>query len=337
MRTTATNKKIWELLEAVSNKTLVLQPEFQRRVVWSNKHKVAFLDTVLKGYPFPEIYISEGMVNTETAQGYRILVDGQQRITTLYQYFKGGPELKLRKGMPSYADLDENRRIAFLQYEVVVRDLGVQDEREIIEIFRRINSTNYALNPMEINHAIFDGKMEQLAELVAGWPFFESHGVFHTTEIRRMTDVKFALTFVVTIMSNYFNRAEQLELFLEKYNDVFENRDQVEREIDATLAFIDEMNLPPESRVWHKADLFTLLVEVHRALLMAPSKPDPMLVGRRLNSFYSRVPSESALGEEPYATYYKMTRQASNDRGARMKRGSIMQSVIRGDLTRDEQ
>lgn len=336
MRTTATNKRIRELLEAVSKDTLILRPEFQRRLVWSNKHKVAFLETVLKGYPFPEIYVSEGIVDTQTAAGHQFLVDGQQRITTLYQYFKGGPELRLPKGMLPYADLDRDKRIAFLEYDVVVRDLGVRDEKEIIEIFRRINSTNYALNPMEINHAVYDGEMQQLAESVAEAPFFENHDIFHTTAIRRMADVKFALTLIVTIMSSYFNRAEQLELFLEKYNDIFENRDQVKQEVDATLAFVDGMNLPRSSRAWHKADLFTLLVETHRALFMAASSPEADFVGQRLSSFYSRVQKQSALDKEPYATYYMMTRQASNDRAARVKRGAIIQSVISGELKLDE-
>lgn len=336
MKTSATNRKVWALLEAVSNGTLVLRPEFQRRLVWSNKHKVAFLDTVLKGYPFPEIYISEGIVDTKTAEGHEFLVDGQQRITTLYQYFKGGPELKLPKDMARYADLDKDIQTEFLEYEVVVRDLGVQNEREIIEIFRRINSTNYALNPMEINHAVFDGDMEQLAESVAGRPFFENHDVFHTTEIRRMADVRFALNFVVTIMSSYFNRDELLGPFLEKYNEAFDEREQVEHEIDATLDFVDKMGLAAASRVWQKADLFTLLVEVHRALSGAASALDPQVTGQRLTSFYSRVESQSNLGQEPYVTYYKMTREASNDRGPRMKRGSIIQSVIGGELTFDE-
>lgn len=336
MKTSATNKRVRELLEQVSNGTLILRPEFQRRLVWANKHKVAFLDTVLKGYPFPEIYISEGAVNTETAEGHQFLVDGQQRITTLLEYFRGGTGLKLPKGMQSYAQLGQSERIAFLEYEVVIRDLGIQDEQQIVEIFRRINSTNYPLNRMEINHAVFDGEMEELAESVAERPFFENHGVFHTTEIRRMGDITFALTLIVTTMSTYFNRDEALEPFLMKYNDSFKERSRVEHEVDATLDFVDTMNLPAKNRVWQKADLFTLLVEVHRALHILKSQPDPLTVAQRLTSFYSHVEEQSNLGVEPYVTYYKMTREASNDRGPRMKRGSTIQSVIDGKFVVDE-
>jgi uncharacterized protein with ParB-like and HNH nuclease domain len=62
--------------------------------VWTNKDKVRFLETVLNEYPFPEIYIAAGDVDLETGKGTELLVDGQQRITTLYQYFNGSDELR---------------------------------------------------------------------------------------------------------------------------------------------------------------------------------------------------------------------------------------------------
>lgn len=86
MNTSATNRRLRVLLTAISKEILVPQPEFQRRLVWSNKDKVEFVKTVLEGYPFPEIYIAAGNVDPKTGEGCELLVDGQQRITTLYQY-----------------------------------------------------------------------------------------------------------------------------------------------------------------------------------------------------------------------------------------------------------
>ena len=60
MKTTVTSRTIRELLTAIRNETLYPRPEFQRNLVWSNKHKNAFIRTVLDGYPFPEIYIAAG-------------------------------------------------------------------------------------------------------------------------------------------------------------------------------------------------------------------------------------------------------------------------------------
>src|ERR1039457_4032453 len=85
--TTATNKKLRILLTDIRDGKLIPRPEFQRRLVWTNKDKVKFLETVLEGYPFPEIYIAAGSIDPETGEGTEMLVDGQQRITTLFQYF----------------------------------------------------------------------------------------------------------------------------------------------------------------------------------------------------------------------------------------------------------
>ncbi len=59
------NKKISELYKRVKEETLILQPDFQRKLVWSSKHKEAFIDTILKGMPFPEIYIAQSGIDIQ--------------------------------------------------------------------------------------------------------------------------------------------------------------------------------------------------------------------------------------------------------------------------------
>src|SRR5947208_4798824 len=126
MRTTATNRKLRTLITGIRDKTLIPNPEFQRRLVWTNRDKINFLDTVLNRYPFPEIYIAAGDVNPETGEGTEWLVDGQQRISTLYQYFEGSGDIRLAKttegiDIKPYKELSKEQQIEFLEYEVVVR------------------------------------------------------------------------------------------------------------------------------------------------------------------------------------------------------------------------
>src|SRR5258706_6837093 len=105
LKTTASNRRLRTLLTGIRNKTLIPNPEFQRRLVWTNKDKKNFLETVLNGYPFPEIYIAAGSVNPQTGEGVEWLVDGQQRVSTLYQYFEGSDELKLGRDIRAYSAL----------------------------------------------------------------------------------------------------------------------------------------------------------------------------------------------------------------------------------------
>lgn len=114
MKTTATNRKIQELLTALREGRLEPRPEFQRRLVWTNKDKCAFLQTVLHEYPFPEIYVAAGEVDLQTGEGKEMLVDGQQRITTLHQYFVGSSDLRLGKDIPVYIDLSKEEKERFL-------------------------------------------------------------------------------------------------------------------------------------------------------------------------------------------------------------------------------
>ena len=332
------NRRIHMLLNDIRNETLVPDPSFQRRLVWSNKHKSAFIETVLRGYPFPEIYIAAGEVNLETGQGVRMLVDGQQRLTTLKQYFEGSPDLKLSKDVPPYAELTKEEKRKFLDYSVVVRDLGQISMEEIKDIFRRINSTNYALNPMEVHNARFDGELKHFAEKLAQHSFFEKNRIFRANEIRRMGDTTFTLSVIITVMSTYFNQNSELESYLHHYNDEFEEKDCLKAEFQEVFQFIDKCGLAQNSRALRqKSDLFTLLVEVHRAVTTEnENPPEPGEIGKRLRQFYELVDKSSQTDEEigkernRILAYYDATRQGTNQRRNRIDRGKILQDVING-------
>ena len=339
MQTSATNKKVRTLLADIRNEVLIPRPEFQRRLVWSNKHKSAFIQTVLDGYPFPEIYIAAGEVDPDTGEGKEMLVDGQQRLTTLKQYFEASPDLRLSKGVTPYSELSEEKKVDFLEYQVVVRDLGKIDIAEIKEVFQRINSTSYALNAMEIHNARFDGEMKQFAQTLSENPFFQKHRVFYTNEIRRMRDVHFTLSVVVTAMLTYFDRDSELEDYLRYYNEVFEEKCDLEAAFQKVFDFIEACDFPQGSRVWRKTDLFTLLVEVYRDLIKENKSLEPTKTGKQLRKFYELVDKSARKPEEEIEIehrriieYATATRQATTARGSRILRGKIVRDVINGNF-----
>lgn len=348
MKTTATNRKVRTLLTGIRNESLTPRPEFQRKLVWRDKDKLNFLDTVLNGYPFPEIYIAAGEVNPVTGEGNEMLVDGQQRITTLYQYFTGSDELKLGKQLSPYAQLDRDQQVRFLEYEVVVRDLGTMSIEDIKEVFKRINATKYPLNAMEIRNSTYNGEFIRFAESLSQDRFFDSNKVFSATDIRRMQDVAFVLLLVITIMSTYFRADDEYERFLSEYNDEFNEKEQYSEEINKVMTFVEACNLGSNSRAWQKTNLFTLLVEVHRALIRDGLNLSAEVVGKHLKDFYQKLTNIADLNLSPEETrelneYYKAYRSATDDRGSRIKRGEIIQKVIRTgiepnvDTTRLEQ
>lgn len=327
--TTATNKKVREILKSVRDGSLIPRPEFQRRLVWTSKDKDKFIESVVKGYPFPEIYLCNGEVNTDTGEGTQLLVDGLQRVSTLNEYFNGEGTFSHVLTVP-YRDLTQPEKEKFLEYNVVVRDLGQLNKEQIIEVFKRLNSTQYTLRDMEVNNAIYDGALKRFCEKISETAFFDNHRVFLAGDRRRMGDVSFCLSLVGTMMLGYFNRDSEHEQLLSRFNEAFPDEDDYEKRVEATLSFIDECGFDEKTRIWKKADFFSAFVELDIALHGEQIALDPADILKKLNAFYAQVDSEPGERSEVADVYYKSALQASNDRNNRLRRGIILAGVLRG-------
>ncbi len=333
MKTTATNRRIRQLITAIREKTLIPDPAFQRRLVWTNKDKLNFISTVLAGYPFPEIYTAAGSVDLSSGIGTELLVDGQQRVTTLVQYFTASRELILNKQIPAYHDLSSEQQKAFLEYEVVVRDLGQLDITEIKEVFTRINSTKYSLNAMEIDNARYDGELKKLAERLSEHTFFETNRVFNGTDYKRMNDVRFLLSILVTLLKGvYFDLDDELAAHLSEYNDECPICDEYETNMHRLFEYIRLCSFGTTSRIWKKADLFTALVEMYRALVTEQLQIPTAVMGSTLEGFYTAVDEFGKLGTNTQiigvAEYYNAALQGTNGRSRRIERGRILERLI---------
>ena len=333
MKTAPTNKKVREIINMVREGKLIPRPEFQRRLVWKISDKNHFLDSVLKGFPFPEIYLADGEVDLETGEGTQLLVDGLQRVSTLVQYFNGDTDLKLIT-VPPYRELSDPDKANFLQYDIAVRDLGRVGSNEIVEVFRRINATSYSLTDIEISNAVYRGELKEFAVKIASNQFFEENRIFNGLDYRRMGDLRFALQIVVTILGGYSNRDDRFEEFLERYNDEFPTRNEIEGDIQKVFDFIDECGFEKKSRVWRKADIFTLIFELYLSLIHEHKELQPSRVVKIVSEFFSEIGGEDIGGRNISAIYYKAALQASNDRLNRIRRGLIINGLI-NDMSRE--
>ena len=170
--------------------------------------------------------------------------------------------------------------------------------------------------------------------------FFDEHHVFSANEIRRMRDVNFALVFTITIMSTYFNRDDEVETYLDTFNDDFPDAGELELQIKKVFAFVDSCQFDPNCRVWKLSDLLSLLVELHRVLVRDGIDLDPQVISKRLGSFYGEVDqfvkNPLSLPESYKAStveYARLASQATNDRGTRIRRGEIIREILVGGVT----
>lgn len=329
MKTSASNKKIREIITMVKEEKLKPRPEFQRRLVWSRNDKNLFLDSVLRGMPFPEIYFADGDVDLETGEGCQHLVDGLQRVVTLIQYFEGDDDLKLTL-VPPYRNLPEAEKKSFLQYDVAVRDLGAISRDQVVDVFKRLNATKYSLNDIEINNAVYAGALKLFCERVGDREFFRSHNTFTSTDYKRMGDLRYVLGIVGTMLQGYFNRDDGFEDLLGRFNDEFPHEAAIQVRLDAVFQFIDECGFDGSSRVWKKADLFTLMVELDQLLFYQFENPQPSIVLDNITAFHALLEGDSGTRHPVAETYYKAALQATNDRVNRMRRGVVVSGVLRG-------
>ena len=135
--------------------------------------------------------------------------------------------------------------------------------------------------------------------------------------------------------SDLFNRDDEFQSYLEHYNDEFPIEQELYERFQAVVAFIEECGFSSESRVWRKADLLTLLVELDQAFFHDKLTLQPGDVLARLEEFYAAVDASGLDGGAVVGIYYKAALQASNDRINRVRRGLIVEGLLR-KLTNDD-
>ncbi|HAO3406757.1 TPA: DUF262 domain-containing protein, partial [Escherichia coli] len=83
---------------------LVIDNSFQRRYVWVKKDKVSLIESILLGYPIPEVYLWQNKTDPETGQRIHSIVDGQQRLGAVFDFVTD--KFALEKRYLEYKDSD---------------------------------------------------------------------------------------------------------------------------------------------------------------------------------------------------------------------------------------
>lgn len=226
---------------------LVLSPSFQRRPVWKPIAKSFLMDTIVRGFPVPVIYIRE-RVDLDTQRTVREVVDGQQRLRTILSFIApqelpdfnpNRDEFLVRAthnsdvaGKP-FARLPAEVRSAVLGYEFSVHILASgTDDRDILQMFARINSTGIKLNPQELRNAEYFGafktSMYRLAlEQLERWRDWH---IFTEDQIARMKEVELTSDLAINMITGIVaKRQPTINKWYERYDDEFPGEEEVER------------------------------------------------------------------------------------------------------------
>jgi hypothetical protein len=222
---------------------LVANKAYQRaQGLWPNASRSYFIDTILEGYPFPKMYFHE-FLDRKSKKVRTEIVDGQQRITTIYDFL--GDKFALGKNSQRFAgkkfsDLDEEIQDEFLLYTVatdVIRDAGTA---QILQMFRRMNSYTLPLNAAEKRHSEFFGEFKDMVtrvldnkSILADWE------ILTTRQIVRMADATFVADLILAMEEGIVNTSDKkLHDLYKKYDATFPAAGQYEAILYEIFNFI---------------------------------------------------------------------------------------------------
>lgn len=246
-----------------SNHRLELQPDFQRNVVWTRAAQIMLIDTILKGIPIPKIYIKSIMKGENT---YRVVIDGQQRLTAILNFVND--KLKLKSPYVGeysglkFSELDAETKNAVLRYKIDINEIFNPTDEEIRDLYSRVNKYTVQLNKQELRKADFPGDFIKLAEKLSELDFFETSRIFTLKQRRRMLDVEYIEELLTILLEGIQDKKEYLDSVCEKYV-IMENKADIYDEFvnildDINIIFDSEIMPISKTRFKQKSDFYSL-------------------------------------------------------------------------------
>ena len=227
--TAASDPEVDSLYKKWKRGRLVLQPDFQRGIVWDRRKASRLIESALLDVPLPIIYVAE------EGDGNESVIDGQQRLNSFFSFIDGifGDEerpfkltgLKVFKELngQTYKDLDVKFQDKIIDYSIRTVTIKAGSDQDLkFDIFERLNTGSVPLNDMELRNCTFRGKyMELLKTLSENEDFRKIIGA--DKPHKRMKDIELVLRFAAFKHVNYLDYRNPLKRFLNDDMEMFQH------------------------------------------------------------------------------------------------------------------
>lgn len=218
-----------ELVDMYKNAELI-KPEMQRKYVWDKTEASRFVESVLLGLPVPSIFLAK------TDKEEMLIVDGYQRIMTIYDYINGifsgdNKTFKLSNSKKinsiwrnkSFNELSqtEQRKIKSTTIHAIIfrQKEPKNDDTGMYQIFERINTAGRILTSQEIRNCVYQGKFNKfLIDLNLNSNWRELFGL--KNEDQRMRDIEFVLRFFA-LSDDFIKNTDLVSISLKEYLNKF--------------------------------------------------------------------------------------------------------------------
>jgi len=158
------------IVDQLVRENIQLNPRFQRRDAWNIIRKSRFIESIILGFPIPQIVLA----SSENQRGKFIVLDGKQRLLTILQFY-GKSETQNNsfalKGLEFRSDLNgckheeiENNPLFKSVLDALdnqtIRTTLIRNwhtENFLYKIFLRLNVESTPLSPQELRQALHPG------------------------------------------------------------------------------------------------------------------------------------------------------------------------------------
>jgi hypothetical protein len=217
---------VGSLNEQMGSKNILLDDDFQRRLVWKETQSSKLIESLFLNVPIPVCYFSE------IKDGKYSVIDGKQRLGSIEKFFMNNLKLRGLKFFPElngkkFADLDsDQKRILKSRTIRCIVILKESDPKIRYDTFERLNTNSVSLNKQELRNSIYRGRVNDLLIELAGNKLFQHiRGV--DEEDLRMNDRELILRFFsfherLSLYRSSF--ATFLDSFLEEGNKFSEEK-----------------------------------------------------------------------------------------------------------------
>ncbi len=204
------SRTIYEVNRRIGT-SYVMNPEFQRDFIWSEKKQSKLIESVIMRIPLPVFYVAED------DQGKTVVVDGLQRLSTFHRFLKD--ELKLQ--LPDREELNGKRfsdleprlrnRIEDFNLTFYTIDSKVPDQARL-DIFDRVNSGE-PLSRQQMRNCLFMGKATSFLKKESRTKIFlEATG--HSLNQKNMRDREFVNRFCAFQLISIDSYRGDMDIFL---------------------------------------------------------------------------------------------------------------------------
>ena len=251
--------KVADFVNWSKNDELDLSPLFQRRAVWSNGAKSYLIDTILRGLPIPPVILRDLPPDIRTFRSVREVVDGQQRLRTVLSFvapqtlatfdnakdpFTISKSHNAELANLDFRKLDKTLQQRLLNYQFMVNIFPSEtDDRDILEIFARMNATGTKLNNQELRNAEFFGEFKTRAFSLASehLTLWREWRIFSESQIARMAEVEFISELMILLTDGIENNNKKvIDGAYEKFDETFPHQAEISRRIRGMLELLNE-------------------------------------------------------------------------------------------------